>query len=141
MPTRLDHANLSVHDVDAEVRFLLTAFPDYRIRHEGTGLSGERWVHVGNDAGYIALYEASADEEAVAAPYSGRPGLNHLGFEVDDAAALRERMSAAGFRESTVANNHPYRRRVYFHDPENNDWEFVQYLTDEPAMRHDYELD
>jgi hypothetical protein len=35
---------------------------------------------------------------------------------------------------------HPYRKRVYFHDLEGNDWEFVQYLSDDPAKRHDYEL-
>jgi hypothetical protein len=29
---------------------------------------------------------------------------------------------------------------VYFYDPEGNEWEFVQYFTDEMAKRHDYEL-
>lgn len=28
MPARLEHANLCVHDIDAVVQFLLTAFPD-----------------------------------------------------------------------------------------------------------------
>lgn len=66
--------------------------------------------------------------------------MNHLGFEVEDAAALRERLRAAGCQESTFSNNHPYRKRVYFYDPEGNDWEFVQYLTDDPTKRHDYAL-
>ena len=42
--------------------------------------------------------------------------------------------------DSTVPNDHPHRRRVYFHDPDGNDWEFIQYLTDDPALRHDYTL-
>lgn len=138
--TRLDHANLCVHDVDAEIRFLLTAFPDFRIRHDAIDSLGRRWVHVGNDASYLALCEASADAQAPGPPYSGRPGLNHLGFEIADTAALRTRLTAAGYQESTVPNSHPYRTRVYFYDPEGNDWEFVQYFSADAAKRHDYEL-
>jgi hypothetical protein len=59
---------------------------------------------------------------------------------VDDAAALRARMLNAGYEESTVPNRHPHRIRVYFLDPEGNDWEFVQYFTANPAERNDYEL-
>ena len=73
-------------------------------------------------------------------PYSGKPGTNHLGFEVDDVEAVRERLAAAGYEDSTVPNAHPHRRRVYFHDHDGNDWEFVQYLSDDPAKRHDYAL-
>ena len=64
--------------------------------------------------------------------------MNHLGYEVDDADALRERMLAAGYQESTPPNDHPARKRVYFYDPDGNDWEFVEYLTDDLAQRHDY---
>lgn len=74
-------------------------------------------------------------------PYAGRPGLNHLGFEVDDVAALRERLRAAGYHETTVANAHPHRRRVYFEDAEGNDWEFVEYRLSDPAERNDYALE
>jgi hypothetical protein len=37
-----------------------------------------------------------------------------------------------------VAAEHPARKRVYFHDPEGNDWEFVQYFTTDPSERNDY---
>ena len=43
-------------------------------------------------------------------------------------------------RDSTVPNAHPHRKRVYFNDREGNDWEFVQYLSDDPADRNDYTL-
>jgi hypothetical protein len=39
-----------------------------------------------------------------------------------------------------VPNHHPHRQRVYFLDPEGNDWEFVQYFSADPAERNDYEL-
>jgi catechol 2,3-dioxygenase-like lactoylglutathione lyase family enzyme len=73
-------------------------------------------------------------------PYSGEPGVNHLAYEVDDVESLRARLMAAGFRESTVPNAHPHRKRVYFYDPDGNDWEFVQYFSQDPAERNDYEL-
>jgi len=66
--------------------------------------------------------------------------VNHLAYEVDDVEALCERMKSAGYKDSTPPNAHPYRNRRYFYDPEGNDWEFVQYLSGNPAERNDYKL-
>jgi len=140
MPERLEHANLCVHDIDAVIRFLKTAFPDFKIRRDTTDPDGSRWVHVGSNETYIALNQAKPEEARRGTPYKGRPGLNHLAYEVDDVEALRARLRAAGYRDSTVPNAHPYRKRIYFYDPEGNDWEFVQYLVDDPEKRHDYKL-
>jgi catechol 2,3-dioxygenase-like lactoylglutathione lyase family enzyme len=140
MTVRLEHANLCAHDIDAVIRFLRTAFPDFRIRQDSTDANGVRWVHVGTDETYIALNQAKPEEAKRGIPYKGRPGLNHLAYEVDDVEALRARLNAAGYQDSTVPNAHPYRKRVYFYDPDGNDWEFVQYLSDDPAKRHDYQL-
>lgn len=140
MEVRLEHANLSVRDVEATVRFLTTAFPEFRVRGEGASRDGRRWVHVGTDDTYIALNQAKADSERHWIPYSGEPGVNHLAYEVDDVESLRLRLKAAGYRDSTVPNAHPHRKRVYFHDPDGNDWVFVQYFSQDPAKRNDYEL-
>ena len=140
MAARLEHANLNVRDIDGVIRFLQTAFPEFRVRHEGVTARGSRWVHVGTDESYVALNPTDLSEPPRGEPYAGRPGLNHLGFEVDDADAVRERLRAAGYRESTPPNNHPHRKRVYFYDSEGNDWEFVEYLSDDRTKRHDYEL-
>ncbi len=140
MSIRLEHANLVVRDVDGMIRFLQTAFPDFRIRGEGKSWHGARWVHLGTEHTYFALNEATREPAERWVPYAGKPGLNHLGYEVDDVEALRVRMAAAGYQDSTVPNRHPHRRRVYFHDPEGNDWEFVQYFSDDPAERNDYDL-
>lgn len=139
MPVRMEHANLTVRDVDGMLRFLQAAFPEFKVRRDG-GSGASRWVHVGTADNYIALNPASAKPGIPWVPYSGRAGVNHLGFEVDDAEALRKRLLAAGYKESTPPNAHPYRKRVYFYDPEGNDWEFVQYLSQDPAQRNDYEL-
>ena len=50
-------------------------------------------------------------------PATVAPPRRARDFEVDDADALRERMLAAGYQESTPANNHPARKRVYFRIP------------------------
>ena len=138
MTLRMEHANLVVRDIDDTVRFLQSAFPEFRIRFDSGAVDGSRWVHVGTDDTYIALTESSVKPNDPWKPYSGIPGVNHLGFEVDDVEALRQRLAAAGYRESTVPNNHPYRKRIYFYDRDGNDWEFVEYFTDDAAKRHDY---
>ncbi len=140
MAVRLEHANMVVRDVEVMIEFLQTAFPEFRERGGGKGSAGQRWVHVGTDDNYLALNQATREPERQREPYAGEPGINHLGYEVGDVDALRTRLLRAGYRESTVPNAHPHRKRVYFYDPEGNDWEFVQYFTDDPAERNDYEL-
>lgn len=139
MTLKIEHANVTVRNVDTIAAFLKAAFPEFRVRREGVN-GNRRWMHIGTDDTYLALNEASAESAERWVPYSGKPGVNHLGYEVDDADAVRQRLAAAGYKDSTYPNAHPHRKRVYFHDPEGNDWEFVQYLSDDPAERNDYEL-
>jgi len=136
---RMEHANIHVRNVDESVRFLQAAFPEFGIRREGVN-DGRRWLHIGTDDTYIALHEATVAPDEAWVPYAGKPGINHLGYEVDNVEALRDRLAAAGFRDSTYPNNHPHRKRVYFYDTDGNDWEFVQYFSDDPKDRNDYEL-
>ena len=141
MKPRLEQANLVVRDLNSMIRFIQTALPEFHIRHEGKSALGGKWVHIGTDDSYIALSEATRDSAEPWQPYNGWPGLNHLGYEVANVAALRERMVDSGYEAATVANDHPHRRRVYFYDPEGNDWEFVQYFTDKLEERNDYTLE
>jgi len=140
MTVRLEHANLCVRDIGGMIRFLQTAFPEFQIRHDATGADGTRWLHIGTDETYIALNQATVEEERRWTPYEGVPGVSHLAYEVDDVGALRDRLNSSGYKESSISNAHPYRKRVYFNDHEGNDWEFVQYLSDDPKKKHDYEL-
>lgn len=139
MNTRLEHANLQVRNIDAIIDFLQTAFPDFKIRYQNTDSGNDRWVHIGTEDAYLALNSVTREPAENWVPYSGKPGVNHLGFEVDDVESLRTRMINAGYRETTYPNEHPYRKRIYFADPEGNDWEFVQYFSKEPSSRNDYE--
>lgn len=60
MTARLEHANLSVTDVDAMLGFILAAFPEFRVRHDSGSADLERWVHVGDADTYIALNRVRA---------------------------------------------------------------------------------
>jgi catechol 2,3-dioxygenase-like lactoylglutathione lyase family enzyme len=140
MAVRLEHANITVRDIEGMIRFLQTAFPEFRVRGEGLSQDGSRWLHIGSQETYIALSPAKVEPKKHWMPYRGLPGVNHLAYEVDDVEALCGRMKSAGFRESTPPNAHPHRKRRYFYDAEGNDWEFVQYLSQDPAERNDYKL-
>lgn len=135
MKAYLEHANVTVRDLDAVVAFLQTALPHYRVR--GRGESDRRWLHLGDDTTYVALEEASQNAGG-REPYAD-PGVNHLGFVVDDVAAVRERLLAAGFREGIRTDPHQHRKRIYFHDADDNEYEFVEYLSAEPAERNSYD--
>ncbi len=133
---KLEHANLSVTDIDVMTRFILTAFPHYYVRGEGVDDRGRRWRHVGDTNHYLALMQVSG--QLGREPYEDSPGMNHLGWEVDDVAALEARLRTAGFTPNLHMDDHPARRRTYFYDPDGNDWEFVQYLTEDLQARHSY---
>ena len=137
---KLEHANICVKDIDGMIRFLQTTFPEFVIRHDEMSAKGIRWVHIGTDETYIALQGAKNERDPKWVPYTDTPGVNHLAYEVDDVDAIRERLLKGEYKESTVPNNHPYRKRIYFYDPEGNDWEFIQYLTDDPKKKNDYDI-
>ncbi len=142
MKAQLEHANVSVGNIDEAIRFLNTALPEYRIRHRGGRKGKDEWVHIGTEDSYIALNEARPggdpdEEEAEVEAYRGI-AVNHIGFVVEDAKALRARLLKAGYREGFVPDPHPHRMRVYFHDGDGTEWEFVEYFSEDPRERNDY---
>ena len=137
MESYVEHANISVTDVNEAIRFFTTAMPDFRVRHD-TGTGAKRWVHLGTDATYIAINQMPDPAEGQF--QGGSPGYNHVGFVVTDADALRARMLAVGYQEGFVPEPHPHRKRVYFMDKNGMEYEFVQYYSDDFAKRNDYAL-
>ena len=69
MNAQLEHANLCVSDIDGMIKFLKTALPDFKIRHDETDNDGDRWVHIGNDKTYIALNNSMQKDSSGWAPY------------------------------------------------------------------------
>lgn len=135
MRSYLEHANIAVTDVDEAIRFFTTAMPDFRVRYD-SGHGPGRWVHLGSDETYLSINQLP--RTAKNKRQADCCGCNHVGFVVEDADALRERMLSAGYREGFVPEPHTHRTRVYFIDKDGMEYEFVQYYSEDFAKRNDY---
>ncbi|MEM8658045.1 MAG: VOC family protein [Pseudomonadota bacterium] len=139
MTARLEHANLTSPDIDATITFLRHVDPAFSVLHDSGADEAVRWVHIGTPESYFAVqapYEGDA-VEGLPTRYH-QVGVNHLGLVVEDVAAVAERLRAAGYAESYAPSVHPARLRRYFEDGCGFEWEFVQYLTEDPAERFAY---
>lgn len=142
MPTEyLEHANVTVRQLDAAVQFLQTALPSWQVRGEGRmdwfGKS-IRWLHIGSGEHYIALQDGGVGD---ALPWrSHAVGVKHLGIVVPDLAALQARLQALGRAPDHEGGRHPHRRSLYYQADELVQIEFMQYLSDSITERNDYRL-
>lgn len=132
----LEHANITVNNLESSVIFFKTAFPDFEIRGGGES-NGRKWIHLGNEITYIALNE-SVEQQMTTKDYSNY-GINHLGFVVEDVEIIAEQLLAAGFKRDYPKQIEKYRIRDYFADADGNEYEFVQYLSDEISERNYYD--
>ncbi len=135
MTAIVEHANLTVSELDRTLEFLRIAVPEWRVR--GEGFSDRRWLHYGDERSYLALEQARGRTELQAETYVD-VGVNHIGLVVDDADAVWDRLVAAGYEPNMKAEPHPGRKRVYLFDPDGIEWEFVEYLSQDPALRNEY---
>ena len=133
----LEHINITSTDIEATVAFLQTAMPEFQIRGGGEGIACKRWVHVGTESSYLSIEDRGASEKGPHKPYI-HPGLNHIGFVVPDSDALVGRMRRAGYEEGNHVLDHPFRKRYYFFDHDENEYEFIEYLSDNAAEKNDY---
>ena len=137
MTTRLEHANITVPDIDAAIGFLRAIDPAFTVLHDSGPGTERRWVHLGVGEDYIALSSPSGHSNQRRQRHADI-GINHVGLVVDDADAAAARLIAARFRESYTEERHPARVRRYFEDSAGIEWELVTYLTDDPSRRFSY---
>ena len=139
MNSYLEHVNITVIDVDEAIRFLQTAMPDWKVRADVSSEESNcrRWVHLGTDTTYIAIEDRGAIEKGGHEPYVD-PGVNHLGFVVNDVNAVSKRLTDAGYEEGLSSLDNPNRKRIYFYDADGNEYEFIEYLKPDVASRNDY---
>ena len=142
MPTEyLEHANITVRNLDTALQFLQLALPTWQVRGQGRmDWFGKpiRWLHLGTASHYIALQ--SEGEGATLDWQSHAVGVKHLGLVVPDLAALQTRLTAAGHALDHPGGKHPHRRSVYYQMDGLVQIEFMQYLSDQTAQRNDYSL-
>lgn len=132
----LEHANITVTNVDKAVQFFRAAFPHFKVRGGG-GEGTERWLHLGDENTYVAINQGS--EEAVNNhPDYIKKGINHIGFVVDDVLGISQRLEAAGFHRDYPKQVQQHRIRDYYADEDGNQYEFVQYLSEYSSERNSY---
>lgn len=136
---KLEHVNLVVTDIDPTLTFLKIAFPEWSIRGEGQSEwrgRPRRWVHFGDDDTYVTLNDHGDGEQRDLKGYD--PGLAHVGFVVSSLDAIVERLKRAGYTPHHLGEDHPHRKNNYFIDNEGLEFEFVEYLSVNPAEKNLY---
>lgn len=131
----LEHANITVNDLQEALKFFQTAFPHFKVRGGGNDL--REWVHLGDDHTYIALNQAKNTAFKVEKNYDG-PGINHIGFVVPNVQEIANNLLQAGYKRDYPKETEKYRIRDYFADADGNQYEFVQYLSELPEEKNKY---
>ena len=137
----LEHANITVEDIDDAIAFLTAAFPQFRIRGKGESVTDgvtRKWLHIGTENTYVALESVSSKDEGSRRPYRD-VGINHLGFVVEDVDAVSKRLESAGYKKSIRVEPHRFRKRAYCFDKSGIEYEFIEYLSESSDERNQYE--
>ena len=138
MSAYVEHANITVRDLDGVAEFLTTALPEFHVRGRGEDVD-RFWVHIGTAETYLALEQHKQPGDGKRRAYVD-PGINHVGLVVEDAEKVRRRLTEAGYREGILVPDHPARRRVYFFDPSGNEYEFIEYTSEDSGQRNAYDV-
>ena len=136
MQAYVEHANVTVSNIDDAIQFIQTAIPEFKVRHRGE--TQYRWCHIGTDNSYIALQEMVAREKTDRAPYLD-VGINHIGLVVNNVDQVKQRLLSDGYQQNDIGEENPYRKRIYFYDRSGVEWEFIQYLTQDSTKKNSYE--
>jgi len=144
MKTYLEHANITVPDIDEAIAFLTTIEPEFYVRHRDFSAGKCEWAHVGNDEYYIALQTPYPDAQQKSPQSFYRDkGINHLGWVVENLDEVEKRLQTKGYLPpiaGEVGSYHePHRRRVYYFDNAGFEWEIIEYLNADPVQRNLYE--
>lgn len=131
----LEHANITVNNMDNAVHFFKTAFPHFEKRGGGES-NGRKWIHFGDPTTYVAL-NTTGDDKHIEKDYESS-GINHLGFVVADVEKIANRLSEAGYKRSYPTQIEQFRIREYFYDADGNEYEFVEYLSEIESERNSY---
>lgn len=133
----LEHLNLVVKDMEESLRFYQTAFPHWRVRCEGDSIwygTPRKWLHFGDDYQYLSLNDNGLGENRNLE--SNDMGLSHFAYVTNNMDAVIKRLVNAGYPIAKQGADDPYRKNVYFFDPNGYEVEFVEYLSDIPSERN-----
>ena len=131
----MEHANITVNDLQESIKFFQTAFPHFKIR--GGGSEMREWIHLGDDDTYIAINQAKQSDLIADKNYDSI-GINHLGFVVEDVEEIANNLLSNGYKRDFPKQVEQFRIRDYFADNDGNQFEFVQYLSEVVHEKNSY---
>ena len=124
----IDLVAIVVRDYDPAIRFFVDAL-GFDLVEDSPSTTNDgrpkRWVVVRPPGGATGILLARADEDQVRVvgdQFAGRVGLF---LRVDDFAAARERMVAAGVRFVSEPRTEPYGQVAVFEDVAGNRWDLL----------------
>lgn len=133
----LEHLNLVVRDIPETLAFYKAAFPHWHIRSQGQaewyGVL-RNWVHFGDDDQYLTFNDDGSGENRDLSGH--QTGLAHFGYVTANLQAVIDRLEDAGFEIAKPGADNPFRKNVYFIDPNGFEVEFVEYQSDLPEERN-----
>ena len=137
-PSRLEHLNVTLTDLDRATRALQAIVPEWTVRGAGTWEDDDGrthpWRHVGDDFQYLSLYQTPAGRTLRAAG-----AFNHMALVVDDLDAALERLRAIGIPLDHIGGSTEHRRSAYVViEPERLQIELVAYDSAVPSERNVY---
>ncbi len=138
---QLEHINLVVSDLTETMHFYQAAFPHWWVRGEGEGDwygTFRKWLHFGDDYQYLTFNDNGVGENRNLK--SNNIGLAHFAFITDNIDAVITRLTSAGFKVDKMGAEAKFRKNCYFIDPNGYEVEFVEYLSDIPKERNQYEV-
>jgi len=133
----LEHINLVVSDIEKSIKFYRAAFPHWSVRASGSGQwygKTRNWVHFGDDYQYISFNDDGVGENRDLTGH--QIGLAHFAFVTKNVDQVIMRLKDAGFDIAKLGAENQYRKNIYFIDPAGYEVEFVEYLSDIPALRN-----
>ena len=137
---QLEHANLTVKNIDAVVFFITSAMPTWAIRGQGSmDWFGKRirWLHIGTATCYLALQDGGEGDGLKWTEH--QVGMKHLGMVVPSVDAVAHRLEVAGYPMNHWGGAHPHRRSAYFSADDHLQFEFIEYLSADDSQRNAYE--
>ncbi len=138
--TRIEHVNITVPDIDEAIRFLKIVAPDFEVRKDERPSNSYRWTHIGNEEYYFALQEPHLDTDPKKQLQAYKNyGINHVALVVSNLQVIEEKLLDSGYRRGIGTPVEKHRKRAYYFDNSDFEWELVEYLSEKPSEKYLYE--